>query len=60
MTEFARVQISEELEQFFAEHSARTAETAVSRAAENIRVNAKQAERDWNALVAYLNNLFPG
>ena len=59
MTEFARMRISDELEQFFAAHSARTAERAVRRAAENIRVNAKQAERDWNAIVAYLNNLFP-
>ena len=60
MTEFARMQISEELEQFFRAHSARTAERAVRRAAENIRVNSKQAERDWNAVVAYLNKLFPG
>ena len=43
MSEFARTQVAEELEQFFSEHSARTAENAVHQAVENIRVNAKQA-----------------
>ena len=60
MFKFARTRIAEELEKFFTVHSARAADNAVRRAAENIRVNAKQAERDGIAVSAYLNNLFSG
>lgn len=58
MSEFARARIAEEADQFFAVHSARTAENAVRQAAENIRVNSKQADRDNGAIADYLHELF--
>lgn len=59
MSEFARTRIADELERFFMSHNAQKVESAVRRAAENIRVNSKQADRDWSAIAKYLHEQYP-